>query len=307
MPRRIVLAGGSGLAGTALARHFAAAGWEVVILSRRAAPGRGAVRTVGWDGRSAGPWAAELDGAAAVVNLTGRNIGCLHTPENRRLILESRVDSVRAVAAAVAGCRRPPEVLVQASAIGIYGDTGDRICDEGSPVAADFLAGVVAAWEGAFFQGAGAAGPRRVALRFGHLLGRDGGLLPPLARVTRCFLGGAAGSGRQYLSWLHLADLGALCDWVIARPEARGVYNACAPGPVTNAGFMRQLRRTLHRPWCPPAPAWAVRAVSRYLLRVEPSLLLTGGRCVPRRLLAEGFSFGFPNLAPALGDLLGRS
>jgi uncharacterized protein len=303
MSRKIVLPGGSGFLGMAVARHFSTLGWEVVILSRRPAPATGSIRTAVWDGRTQGPWAAELEGAEAVINLAGRSIGCIHTPENRRQILESRVDSVRAVAAAVAQCRQPPAVLVQASAIGLYGETGDRICDETTPPGTDFLATVVSAWEAAFLA-APAGGPRRVILRQGHLLGRDGGLLTPLARLTRCFLGGAAGSGRQYLSWLHLADYCALCEWVIAGPECQGIYNACTPSPVTNAEFMRQLRQVLHRPWSPPAPAWIVKAVARFALGVDPSLPLAGCRCAPWALEAEGYTFRHPELGEALRDLL---
>ncbi len=305
MSRKIVLPGGSGFLGTALARHFSDGGWEVVILSRQPAPPRGTVRTAVWDGRSPGPWAAELDGAAAMINLAGRSIGCLHTAENRRQIFQSRVDSVRAVAAAVAQCRQPPPVLVQASAIGLYGEPGERICDESAPPGSDFLAEVVAAWEGAFFEGAAPGGARRVALRQGHLLGRDGGLLTPLARLTRLFLGGATGSGRDYLSWLHIADYGAICQWVIAHPECQGVYNACVPAAVTNAEFMRQLRKTLHRPWAPPAPAFIVKLMARFVLRVDPSLALAGCRAAPGRLIAEGFTFRHTDLAKALSDLLG--
>jgi uncharacterized protein (TIGR01777 family) len=304
MSRKIVLPGGSGFLGAALARHFSSEGWEVVILSRQPAAPRGTIRTETWDGRTQGPWAAELEGAEAVVNLAGRSIGCLHTPENRRQILESRVDSVRAVELAVAGCRQPPAVLVQASAIGFYGETGDQVCDEATAPGTDFLAEVVAAWEGAFFSGNRPGGPRRVALRQGHLLGRNGGLLTPLARLTRCFLGGAAGSGRQYLSWLHLADYCSLCQWAIANPDCQGIYNACSPSPVTNAEFMRLLRKTLHRPWSPPAPAWVVKAMARFVLRVDPSVALAGCRCAPRRLTTEGFTFLHSNLPEALADLL---
>ena len=303
MERKIILAGGSGFLGTALARHFSRLGWAVVILSRRAAPARRSIRTVAWDGRTQGPWAAELDGAEAVINLAGRSIGCLHTPENRREILESRVDAVRAVEAAVASCARPPAVLVQASAIGFYGNQGEQICNETTPPGNDFLAGVVSAWEGAFLA-APSGGPRRVVLRLGHLLSPDGGFLAPLARLTRCFLGGAVGDGRPYISWLHLADFCDLCDWVIAQPECQGIYNACSPAPVTNAEFMRQLREALDRPWCPPAPVWVVKGVARFVLRVDPSLALAGCRCAPWALEAEGFPFRHPELREALRDLL---
>jgi uncharacterized protein (TIGR01777 family) len=167
------------------------------------------------------------------------------------------------------------------------------------------MAEVVLAWEAAFFSGDPAAGSRRVALRLGFILGREGGGLPPLLRVTRAFLGGAAGRGRQYLSWLHVADFCQACLWVVQRRESSGTYNATAPAPVTNAAFMRELRRAAGRPWSPPVPAWALTLVARRVLRVEPALVLNGCRAVPRRLLAEGFAFRYPALAPALRDLVG--
>jgi uncharacterized protein (TIGR01777 family) len=302
--RKIVLPGGSGFIGRALAQAFAGAVWEVVVLSRRPAPPQGTIRTAIWDGRTAGSWAAELEGAEAVINLAGRSIGCVHTPENRRQILDSRVESVRAIDAAVAQCRRPPPALIQASALGIYGNTGERICDETSAAATDFLAQVVATWEEAFFREKAAGGPRRVVLRQAHILGRDGGLLTPLARLTRLFLGGATGNGRDYLSWLHIADYCALCQWILAHPECQGVYDATSPAPATNAEFMRELRKTLHRPWSPPVPAWIVKLTARFVMGVDPSVAVGGCRAVPRHLLAEGFVFRYPDLGGALRDLL---
>jgi uncharacterized protein (TIGR01777 family) len=262
---------------------------------------------VTWDGRTLGQWANDLDGADAVINLAGRSIACLHTPENRREILASRLESVQAIDEAAARCRHAPTVLVQASAIGFYGDTGDQICDETVPPATDFIAEVVATWESTFFARNATGGPRRVALRSGFILGRNGGGLKPLIRIARAFLGGAAGSGKQYLSWLHVEDFCRICQWVIARKESTGIYNTTGPVPVTNTEFMRELRKALIRPWSPPAPAWAVRLVGRHVIKVEPSLILAGCRCVPRRLLAEEFVFQHPDLALALRNLLTRS
>lgn len=304
MSRKIVLPGGSGFLGRELARAFSLGGWDVVVLSRTAAPPIYGIRTMAWDGRTVGDWARELEGADAVINLAGRSLVCLHTTANRREILESRLSSVAAVDAAVAQCRKAPKVLIQVSAVGIYGDTGDRACDESAPPAADFIADVVAQWEDAFFGAQGPGEPRKVALRCGVVLGRDGGALPPLVRLARNFLGGSCGSGRQYMSWLHLEDFCAICAWAVAQTGSVGVYNATAPSQATNARFMRELRGALGRPWCPPAPAWVVALAARHLMRVEPSLILSGCRAVPARLLAEGYSFRHPELVPALRDLV---
>ncbi len=305
MTGKAILAGGSGFLGRALARDLVGAGWEVVLLSRRPAPADGAVRTAVWDGRTPGDWARELEGAAAIVNFTGRSVACIHDEENRRQILESRVDSVRAIEAALASCRQPPPVWVQATSLAIYGDPGEAVCDETAPWAGGFSAEVCKAWEEAFFGGVGGPGrPRRVALRIGIVLGPGGGGLQPLAGLARWFLGGAAGSGRQYISWIHLDDFCAICRWAIEREASAGVYNATGPEPATNADFMRAVCRALGRPWSPPAPAWAVRLGARWILRVDPDLALGGRRCVPRRLLEEGFKFRHPELGEALRGIL---
>ena len=304
MHSKVILAGGRGFLGAALARHLAASGHEVVVLSRSPAEG-GPARQVAWDGRTDGPWRAELDGAAAVVNLTGRSVNCLPTPANRAEILASRLDSVRALGAACAAVAHPPRVWVQSSSLAIYGSPGERVCDETAPLADDFPASVCRQWEAALAAAAPAA-TRTVVLRIGLVLGPGGGALGPLVRLTRWFLGGTVGSGRQYLSWLHLDDMNAIFADAIGRDDWRGAYNACAPEPAANADFMRELRRAVGRPWSPPAPAWAVRLGARWLLRTDPDLALSGRRCVPARLRAQGFAFRFPALKPALADVARR-
>jgi uncharacterized protein (TIGR01777 family) len=306
MTEKAVIPGGSGFLGRALARTLADAGWEVVILSRRPEPADGSIRTVLWDGRTRGKWAEELEGARALVNFTGRSVACVHDAANRREIMASRVDSVRAIDAALAGCRRPPPLWLQATSLAIYGDAGDRICAESAPEAGGFSADVCRAWEQTLFGGTGGAGTtRRAALRIGIVLGPGGGGLEPLARLARWGLGGAAGNGRQYISWIQIDDFCAVCRWLIERPESAGVYNATGPNPVTNAEFMRALRHALGRPWSPPAPAWAVRLGARFVMKVDADLALTGRRAVPQRLLAEAFPFRHPDLTTTLRAILG--
>jgi len=302
--KKIVIPGGSGFLGRSLARSLAQADYEVVILSRRAAAPDGKIRTAVWDGRNPGAWCAELEGAAAVVNLAGRSVACLYTPENRRDILASRLDSVAAVAAACRSCHRPPPVIVQAASLAIYGDAGDQICGEAAPHGSGFSTEVCEAWEGTFFAGESPGGARRVALRIGFVLGRDGGALEPLAKLARWFLGGTIGNGRQYISWLHLEDFCAMVRWSIENRQAHGAYNATGPLPAMNRDFMRALRRALGRPWSPPAPAWAVKLGARFIMRADPSLALTGRRCVPQRLADEGFTVRHTDLEATLRLLL---
>jgi uncharacterized protein (TIGR01777 family) len=256
---------------------------------------------VQWDGRTAGDWQRELDGAAGVINLTGKSINCRHTEKNRREIIGSRVDSVKALAGAIEQCAVPPPVWVQSAVLAIYGDGGDAILDESSPEGEGFLADVGRAWEGAF-DAAKTPRTRKVALRIGLALGPHGGGLGTLSALTRWFLGGTVASGRQYISWIHIMDLNGMFVRAVEDPEMVGAFNATSPNPVTNSLFMRELRRALHRPWSPPAPAPMVR-LGAWLMGTEAKLALKGQRCVPRRMLERGFEFSYPELRAALQNL----
>jgi len=299
--KRIVIAGGSGFIGRALAAQFSEQDFEVVVLTRTPRARTGNVREVAWDGKNIGEWIQNLDGAEAVINLTGKNINCPHTPENLQAIIASRVDSVNVIAAALRQVKTSPRVWVQASAVGFYGDTGSAIADENSPVGNDSLAKICQQWESAF-TAADTPQTRKVTLRIGFVLGRDGGALPVLSKITKLFLGGAVGSGRQYISWIHIADLAQMFVISIKQDKLTGTFNAVAPGATTNADFMRELRRALQRPWSPPAPEFAVRLGS-WLMRSEASLALISQRCVPKKFLEAKFQFQFSNLRGALADL----
>jgi hypothetical protein len=299
-PQRIILAGGNGFIGRALTLELRRRDYQVIILTRSPRPRNDDIKEIAWDGQNPGPWTQSLDGAAAIVNLAGHNINCPHTPANLALLTASRVNSVRALAAALPTLAQPPRVWVQASAIGYYGDTDDQICTETSPADTGPLADICCHWEDAF-QAISEPRPRSVLLRIGFVLGRDGGALPVLNKLTRAFLGGAVGTGRQYISWIHLADLTRM--FVAALEEdLTGTYNAVGPNPVTNAAFMKTLRAAWHRPWSPPAPALAVRLGAR-LIRSEGTLALISSRCLPERFSERRFQFEFPQLAPALHNL----
>lgn len=301
---KIILAGGNGFIGAAIAKMFAADGWQVVILTRHARTNtRSNIGQVEWNGRTVGDWAAEIDGALAVVNLTGRNINCRHTAAHRAEILESRVSSVLAITQAISQAREPPAAFIQTSAIGIYGDTGDSVCTESTPTGKGFIAQTCEMWERAVLRHP-MPQTRHAILRVGLVLGGNGGLLLPLGKLTRWGLGGAAGSGRQWMSWIHLDDVVSIVRDLIRNQDAHGVYIGCAPQPVRNAEFMATLRRALHRPWSPPVPALLVRLGS-VLIGTEPALALQGCRCFPTRLLEMGCVFRYPNLSGALTAIYG--
>jgi uncharacterized protein (TIGR01777 family) len=299
---KVIIAGGSGFLGRALALALAARGHEVTILTRSPKARGDGITELYWDGKSAGDWFGAIDGAEAVVNLAGRSVNCRYTAQNRREIVDSRIDSVNILGAAVAQCKSAPKVWVQASSLAIYGDSGDRWRHEDSPPGNDFPAEVCVRWEAAF-NSLSLPATRKVALRISFALGREGGALGTLAALTRLFLGGATGSGRQFISWIHIADLIRMFEWSIGREDVAGAYNATGPNPVTNAEFMRELRRALHRPWSPPVPAWLAH-IGAWAMGAEASLALTGRRGAPRRFSDQGFEFQFPALRPALEDLL---
>ena len=301
MKMRIVLAGGSGFIGKSLTPLLLARNYEVVVLTRSASTQRADVRYAQWDGKTIGEWAQCIDGAAAVVNLTGRSVNCRHTAESRREIIESRVNSVRVLGEAMTKCAHPPKVFVQAAGIGIYGDGGDRWCDENAPHGNDFIAEVCKRWEAAF-DALEVPGTRKVLLRLGVVLGPNGGFLKVLSRLTRFFLGGQVGDGQQFISWIHIADLNCAIRWTIEREDVAGVFNATSPNPVRNADFMRELRGVLRRPWTPPVPKWAAR-IGSWLMKTEASLAFVSQRAIPKHLLESGFKFEFPEPRPALANI----
>ena len=304
MSQRIVIAGGSGFVGRGLTAELLARNLSVTVLTRAPKPRAEGVAEIAWDGKTFGGWAKSLDGADAVINLAGHSISCVHNAANRRRILESRVDATRALADAIRRADRPPQALVQAGAIGFYGNTGGKARDETSPGGSGFLAETCRDWEAALDASALPA-TRCVILRFGVVLGRDGGALLALVRLTKYFLGGTSGDGRQFISWIHQKDLNRILLATLENKSWSGVFNAVAPQPVTNSEFMRELRRALRRPWSPPAPAFAVRLLAP-LLGADASLALGGQRVLPERLLEAGFQFQFPQLRGALDEIQSR-
>ncbi len=300
--RRIILAGGSGFLGGSLAKALRARGDVPIILTRT--PRKGQPDEVAWDGRTVGDWASQLEGASAVVSLAGRSVDCRYTPEHRAEIIASRVESVRALGESLARCSSPPAVFVQAASLAFYGDGGERVLDETAPPGEGFSADVCRRWEAAY-AAVEARGMRKVLLRIGFVLGESGGALGKLTTLTRVFLGGSVGSGRQFISWLHQEDMDRIFLRALEESEMQGVYNATSPEPVTNARFMSALRRVEGRPWSPPTPVWAVRVGAR-VLGTEAELALVSRRCVPGRLLAEGFRFMWPSVEEALADVRTR-
>ena len=303
MKPRVVLAGGSGFLGRLLAGVLVGRGYEVVVLTRREGVEVAGARVVRWDGRTRGGGVKELEGAEAVVNLAGKNVNCRYTKAALAEIDRSRVDSTRVLGDAMHGCVVPPRVWVQSGTLAIHGDAGERWCDEEAAAGDGVPVRTARRWERAFAESP-TPRTRRVLLRISFVLGADGGVLPLMARMARWFFGGAMGSGRQFVSWIHAADLARVVVRAIEDEGISGVYVASSPEPVRNEEFMGELRRVLGRPWSPPVPVCLVR-FGCWVMRTEPVLALTGRRGDPRRLEEAGFTFRFPTLREALTDLLG--
>lgn len=295
---RYLISGGSGFIGRALCAELLAAGHQAVVLSRAPEQAR---RLLPAGVRIVADLQA-LDGADAVVNLAGASIvGGRWSAARKRLLLDSRIGTTRRLLDWMEGLQRRPRVLVSGSAIGYYGPRGDEELGEDAPPGADFGAQLCREWEAAALA-AETLGLRVCRLRIGIVLGSGGGALAGMLRPFRLGLGGPAGDGRQWMSWVHRADLVALIRW-LAETGRSGAWNGTAPQPLDNAGFSRVLGRVLHRPARLTMPAFALRL----LFGEMAELFLTGQRAVPRRALAEGFQFRFPALEAALAQVLSES
>lgn len=299
---KILISGSSGLVGSALLRALRTQGNTIARLVRpggAAAPG-----DVRWDPASAMIDAAAMEGADAVVHLSGASIaGGRWTPSRKAALRSSRVDSTRLLVDALANLRRKPQVLVCASATGYYGDRGDELLTESSEPGTDFLAFLARDWE-AEASRAGATGIRVVILRFGVIFDLHGGALPKMLLPFRFGLGGRIGSGRQWMPWIALEDAVAVARAAILDQRFAGPINTVAPNPIRNADFTRIVARVLHRPAIFPVPAFVLHAA---LGEMAQPLLLASTRAVPERLAELGFTFRFPDLDPALRAILARN
>jgi uncharacterized protein len=311
MMKKIILAGGSGFLGHALAEHFLKSGCAVTILTRSPKPTFNGVHEIQWDASTLGDWARELDGATAVINLTGRSVNCRYHAQNRKLILESRVHSTRVIGEAIARCKTPPLVWINASTATIYQHTFGPAWDEaghicGTREAMDkFSVEVATEWEKALSE-APTPATRKVAMRAAMVLGNDkNSVFPMLCRLAQFGLGGRMGDGQQFVSWIHQTDFCRAVKWLIAHEELHGPVNICAPNPLSNAKMMKAFRDVVGMPVGLPAARWMLE-VGALALRTETELILKSRRVIPRRLIESGFKFQFSLLREALEDLRGN-
>lgn len=292
---RVLVTGATGLVGKRLVAALSDRGDAVVPVSRKPGPG-----VVVGDSAEPGPWLDALAGCDAVVHLAGENVFAKRwTDEFMREIRDSRVNSTRLIAERLV--KTPTKTFVSCSAVGYYGDRGEEVLTEDASPGSDFMAEVCRDWEVAA-NPARQAGVRVVHPRFGIVLDADGGALPNLVRPYRFFVGGRIGSGKQYTSWIHHADLTRLLLFLLDTPALARPVNATAPNPITNNDLGRTIGKVLGRPHWLPAPGFAIRLV---LGRIADTIL-GGQRVMPKAATDAGFQFQFPDLEPALREVLGR-
>jgi uncharacterized protein len=314
LPMKIVIPGGTGQIGAVLCGAFSDRNDEVVVLTRNPAP-RSLCRSVPWDGRTLCDWTQELEGADVVINLAGKSVNCRYGKRNRREIMESRVDSVHAIHRALQSARRPPRVWLQAATATIYAHRFNGPNDEASglvggnepsaPETWRFSIDVAEAWESAVNDAGPLPNTRIVILRSAMTMSPDhGGIFAHLLGLVRCGLGGRAGDGGQFVSWIHEYDFVRAVRFLIEN-EISGVVNVCSPNPLPNSEFMRELRRAWGTRIGLPASKWILE-IGAFVIRTETELILKSRRVVPGRLLEHRFQFQFPHWPDAADELCAR-
>ena len=309
---RIIIPGGNGQVGTVLSRHFHSQGHEVVILARK--PAAAPWRVVSWDGEHLGDWTSELENSDVVINLAGRSVNCRYTEANRKAIMDSRTETTRLLGRAIGQLAHPPRLWMNASTATIYRHIYDRPMDEQGEIGGNereapakwkFSIDVATGWEAAFFD-AVTPNTRKVALRSAMIMSPDpGGIFDTLLRLVRFGLGGTAGSGQQFISWIHETDFASALEFLIARADLEGCVNIASPNPLPHREFMKALRQVWGTWIGLPATTWMLE-IGTFFLRTETELVLKSRRVIPGRLADAGFQFQFPDWTSAARDLVAR-
>ena len=299
--KKLLIAGGTGFLGQQVEKYFQRRECQVTILTRNPR----ATHHVRWDGKTRGDWTRTLEGADTLINLSGKSVDCRYTAANRTAILRSRIDSTKVLGEALAAAKNPPALWLNASSATIYVHAEQlRMTETDGIIGDDFSMSVCRTWEEAFFR-TNLPRTRRVALRTSIVLGNEGGAYPKMKLITRLGLGGRQGSGRQWISWIHLSDFCRAVEHVIERTELAGAVNVTAPQPVRNHDFMRQLRQTLGIPGG-VRQSVALLEIGAWLMRTETELLLKSRHVYPEALLATGFEFRFAKVEEAFAALAER-
>lgn len=301
--KKIVLAGGNGHLGKVLADYYKHKANEVVILARREKETVHNIRTVVWDGKTWGKWAAELVNADILINLCGKNVNCRYTEKNKAEIFASRVVPTELLGQVINDLVEPPKLWLNASSATIYRHAEDRPQDEETGEHGEgFSVDVCEAWEYAFNK-YDTPKTRKVAMRISMVMGHDDSVFPRLRALVKLGIGGRQGNGRQYVSWVHEEDVARATEWLADHPELDGAVNCTAPDPVRNNEFMRIIRKAFGCPFGLPSPKWLLE-IGSFFIRTETELILKSRWVLPKRLMDSGFVFEYPDEGRAIADLV---
>jgi uncharacterized protein (TIGR01777 family) len=301
--RKIVIAGGTGFLGQAIINKFKPITREIIVLTRHPKSIDGNVQEVFWDAQTLGKWAETLEGADAIINLTGRSINCRHNEQNRKEITESRVNATTILGKAIEQLKQAPKLWINASAANLYRDKNNAPNDESNTeYGNEFMDEVSIKWENAL-NTSNTPQTRKIIMRITLILGNGGGVFPVLKNLTKKGLGGKAGDGSQYMSSMHEDDFVNAIEWFISNEKLNGVFNMASPEPITNSSFMKLLRKKLKVPFGLPSPVFAIK-IGAFFMQTEPGLVLKSIRVVPKKLLDSGFTFKYPTTAAAIDNLI---
>ena len=296
---KIVIAGGSGFLGQSLERFFEANSDSVKILTRN--PKR--KNDVYWDAKNLGDWSAELESTDVLINLTGKSVDCRYTEKNRREIYESRIHSTAVLQKAFDACKNPPKLFLNASSATVYIHSETHLnTEESGIIGDDFSMNICKSWEAEFFKKQNLC-TRKVAMRTSIVLGRAGGAFPKFLQVAKLGLGGKQGSGKQWVSWIHIQDFCEAVQFIIENEKISGCVNITAPEPCTNVHLMRIIRNNLRVPVGISSPIWLLE-LGAIFLSTETELMLKSRNVFPKILLENGYQFNFPDIETALADLV---
>jgi len=300
---KIVLAGGNGYLGHVLAKHFSPITDKIIILSRKAQPAKGNIKTIVWDGKTVGDWTKALENADLLVNLCGKNVNCRYTTKNREEIIQSRLQPTALLGTMIKEMEAPPKLWINITSATIYRHAEDRYQDEISgEIGTGFSVEVCKAWENCFFE-TSTPKTRKIALRMGIVLGKADGAFPRLLNLVKAGMGGKQGNGEQYVSWVHEQDAARSIEWLLQQEEINRIINCTAPNPVKNHALMLQIRKTYCISFGLPAPAWLL-AIGAKIIGTETELILKSRWVKPTLLLNGGFEFKYPTIELAIEDIL---
>lgn len=301
--RKIVIPGGTGFIGQVMAKHFAAQGDEVIVLTRKTNEQKNGVQYVQWDGKTLGDWANTFEGADAIINMAGRTVNCRYNEKNKQQIYDSRLFSTEVIGVAIAQCKQPPTLWINAGSATIYRHALDRPMDEATgELGSGFSVDVCQKWEATFHK-MQTPHTRKLMLRIAMVLGREGGVMPPFMNLVKRGIGGTQGKGNQYISWIHEYDFVRVIEWLIAHKEVTGILNVASPNPESNQKFMKTLRQILNVPFGLPATKWMLE-IGAWFIGTETELIVKSRRVVPGRLQELGFELKYPDLREAFEEII---